>query len=336
MTHLLALATVLAALSAPPEALNPRERYEFAEMLMGMQFKLVVYAPDGESANKAAQAAFRRIQELNDVCSDYQADSELSRLCQTAGQGKAVPISEDLRIVLEQSQRLAELSDGAFDPTVGPLTRLWRRSRRSKTLPAKDVLESARAAVGYRHLRLNLEHETAELLLPKMQLDLGGIAVGYAIDEALLVLKSHGITSALIDGSGDIGVSDAPPGTDGWRIGVAPLDAEAEPSRYLVLKNAAVTTSGDAFQFVEIDGVRYSHIVDPKTGLGLTRPTSVTVIARNCREADSYATAVCVLGPKRGLKFIANRKGTEALIVTRVADKTETWESPGFQSWQAK
>jgi thiamine biosynthesis lipoprotein len=148
-----------------------------------------------------------------------------------------------------------------------------------------------------------------------MRLDLGGIAAGYAVDEALRVLNAHGITRAMVNGSGDIGVSDPPPGVQGWRIGIAPLEKpDAAPSRYLLLSNAAVTTSGDAFQFVEIGGQRYSHIVDPRTGLGLTDRSSVTVVARDCITADSLATAVSVLGPEKGLELIEATPGAAALI----------------------
>ncbi len=160
-----------------------------------------------------------------------------------------------------------------------------------------------------------------------MLLDLGGIAVGYAVDEALALLKTRGIASALVDGSGDIGVTDAPPGQAGWRIGIAPLDVEKEPSRYLILKNAAVTTSGDAFQFVEFEGKRYSHIVDPQTGLGLVDHSSVTVIARNCTIADSYTKAVSVLGPERGLKLIDETPGAAAIVVRAPQGKAESFES---------
>jgi thiamine biosynthesis lipoprotein len=160
-----------------------------------------------------------------------------------------------------------------------------------------------------------------------MQLDLGGVAVGYAIDDVLKLLTARGITSALVDGSGDIGVSDAPPGAAGWRIGIAPLNAEKEPSRFVILKNAAVTTSGDAFQFVELDGKRYSHIVDPKTGLGLVDHSSVTLLARNCTIADSYTKAVAVLGPARGLALIDDTPGAAAIVVRAPAGKVETYES---------
>jgi thiamine biosynthesis lipoprotein len=150
------------------------------------------------------------------------------------------------------------------------------------------------------------------------------------------VLKKQGIDSAMIDASGDIGVSAAPPGTSGWRIGIAPEGGRREPSRFVSLTNAALTLSGDAYQHVEIDGVRYSHIVNPRTGLGLTDRSAVTVIAKDCTTADSYATAISVLGPKRGLKLAAETPGVEALIV-RIADgKPQRFESEGFARYEVK
>lgn len=331
-----ALAMVLFQTS--PHVRSPQasasERFEYAETLMGMQFKVIVYAPDEQIANRAVQGAFKRIQFLNTVCSDYEADSELNTFCAQAGGGQKVQLSDDLFAVLESAQKLSEKTDGAFDCTVGPLTRLWRRSRRSKTLPAPQVLAGARQLVGYRQLTLNAKGKTGGLEQPKMQLDLGGIAVGYAIDEALSTLRKEGIKSALIDGSGDIGVSDAPPGTSGWRIGVAPLEADKKPSRYVILANAAVTTSGDAYQFVEIDGIRYSHIVDPRTGLGLTRRISATVISRTCIVADSYATAVCVLGPEKGLELIKKTPESESLIIVGMEETIKTYESSGFSRFE--
>ncbi len=160
-----------------------------------------------------------------------------------------------------------------------------------------------------------------------MRLDLGGIAAGYAMDEALAVLRSQGVTRALLDASGDIVVGDPPPGERGWRIGVAPQTADGPPSQYVVLSNASVTTSGDAFQHVEIGGKRYSHVVDPHTGLGLTDRSAVTLIARDGITADSYATAVSVLGPKRGLELVEATPGAAALIVRDVEGKIETHES---------
>ena len=303
------------------------ERFEFTQIQMGMNFRVVLYAPDEDSANAAASAAFARIKQLNGLMSDYEPQSELMQLCRTAGLGKQVYVSRDLLAVLSHSLALSKKSDGAFDVTVGPVVKLWRKARRTKQFPAADELAAARELVGFRHLRVDQQAGAVELLKPGMLLDLGGIAVGYAVDEALAVLQARGITSALIDGSGDIGVSDPPPGQAGWRIGIAPLDADKEPSRYLILKNAAITTSGDAFQFVEFDGKRYSHIVDPQTGLGLIDHSSVTVIARNCTIADSYTKAVSVLGPERGLKLIDETPGAAAIIVRAPQGQVESFDS---------
>lgn len=311
---------------AAPER-RPLERHEFTQMLMGMPFKVVLYAADEATANAGAKVAFGRIKALNFIMSDYEPESELMRLCQTAGKGTAVKVSTDLLTVLSRAQNLSERSHGAFDVSVGPLIKLWRKSRRSKLLPPPDQLSQAQSLVGYRQIHINEENGTVELAKTGMRLDLGGIAVGYAVDQALAALKQAGITSALIDGSGDIGVSDAPPGSTGWRIGIAPLDPEGPPSCYLMLKHSAVTTSGDALQHVEIDGQTYSHIVDPKTGLGLREHSSVTVVAKDCTTADSYATAACILGPARGLKLIEETPGAAAFIVRSHQGKQEVFKS---------
>lgn len=307
------------------------QRYEFTEVHMGTDFRIVLYATDEKLANRASAAAYARVAELNGKLSDYDPTSELSRLSATAGSGGSVALSHDLWRVLERTQQLAAASDGAFDVTVGPLTKMWRSARRSKTFPSDDRLAAARAATGYRHLQLDTATKSATLTVPNMRLDLGGIGMGYAADEALAVLKHHGITSAMIDASGDVVCSAAPPGEQGWKIGLAPLTESAgPPSRYVWLVDQSLTTSGDAFQFVEINGTRYSHIVDPKTGLGLTSRSSVTVIARDGTTADSLATAVCVLGPEQGLKLIEKSAGTAALIVRAEADDVKKYTSSNF------
>lgn len=309
-------------------------RFSYSEPQMGAPWRITLYAADETAANRAAKAAYARVAELNRVLSDYDAESELSRLSATAGTGKAVPVSEDLWNVLQFSQRLSEASGGAFDVTVGPLTKLWRRSRRQKEMPKAESLAAAREATGFRHLRFDPKRRTAELLRPNMRLDAGGIGMGYAVDEALKVLKREGITAAMIDASGDIGALDAPPGERGWKIGIAPLSGEGPPSRYVWLANMALTNSGDAFQAVELDGKRYSHIVDPHTGLGLTNRSSVTVIARDCTTADSYATAVSVLGPTAGMKLIEATPGADVLIVRQEdSKKVVTRESNGFRQF---
>ncbi len=301
---------------------------------MGAQFKLIFYAPDRAAANRAADAAFAHVDLLNRIFSDYDAESELSHLSQTAPTRTAVKLSDPLWRVLERSQALAVASDGAFDITVAPYVRLWRRARRTRELPTAERMEQARAAVGYKNLTLDPDAHTARLLRPQMVLDLGGIAMGYTVDEVLAVLAKQGIRQALVDASGDIGVGDPPPGKAGWTVGIAPLAPDAPPSRYVLLANRAISTSGDAFQHVDIGGKRYSHIVDPRTGLGLTDSSSVTVIADNCFDADGLDTTVSVLGPEKGMELVAKTAGAQVLILRMEDGKLATYESPGFKKFE--
>jgi FAD:protein FMN transferase len=323
--YALALAATLAS-SAGGQQTELR-RFQFERPLMGAPIKVILYAADERSANLAVEAAYQRIADLDRILSDYKSDSELSHLSATAGRGRVVPVGRDLFTVLERSQQLADETGGAFDITVGPYVRLWRRARRAKQFPDRERLAEARQSVGHQKLKLDSSRHTAQLLAPAMRLDLGGIATGYAVDEAMKVLRSKGVDRALIDASGDILVSEAPPGEAGWKIGIAPLDASGPPSRYLRLSNMSVTTSGDAFQYVVLDGKRYSHIVDPATGLGLTDQASATVIASDCITADSMATAVCVLGPKKGLKLVEDTPRAAAFMVRSQGDEPETFAS---------
>jgi thiamine biosynthesis lipoprotein len=291
-------------------------RYEFSQVHMGVPFRVTLYAPTKAVANRAATAAFARIGKLDGILSDYNRESELMRLCRSAKPGRPVRVSEELFTVLARAAVISNRSDGAFDVSVGPLVKLWRRARRRKRLPDPDDLTAAKRAVGYGAIRMDKKKRTVELLKTGMLLDLGGIAKGYAGDEALKALRKAGVSRVLIDGGGDIVVGDPPPGKPGWRIGVAKLGAEdGLPSRYFTLKNAAVATSGDAFQAVEIGGQRYSHIVDPKTGVGLTIRSSVTVVARDGMTADVLASAVSVLGRCGGAGLMAKFPGTGVSIV---------------------
>lgn len=306
------------------------KRFEYSEPHMGTMFRIVLYAPDASAAGRASTVAFARVAELDNIMSDYKPTSELMQLSARAG-SPPVKVSADLYRVLEAGERLAERSDGAFDATVGPEVRLWRRTRRRHELPDPVRFERARELVGYKLLKLDPRQRTAQLLKPGMLLDLGGIAKGYAADEALAVLKRFGISSALVAAAGDIAVGDPPPGKPGWRIEVAPLNPEsrngaAGSRRYVVLHNAGVSTSGDEEQHVEIGGVRYSHIVDPKTGRALTGHQSVTVVARDDFAADGLATAVSVLGPERGLKLIEGTHGAGVLFVKQTEDGIRSWQ----------
>ena len=304
------------------------QRLLFERAEMGVPFRITLYAADPVAGKAAAEAAFARISELNSVLSDYDSDSELSRLSRTSGQGKPVKVSDDLWRVLEPAQRLAVRTGGAFDVTIGPSVSIWRRARRKQELPGPEVIAEMQQRVGFSKLRLDPVARTAELLAPEMRLDLGGIAKGFAVDEALAVLRQLGFPQALVGGAGDIVAGDPPPGEAGWTVEAAALVTPgAPPSQTILLRNAAISTSGDLFQFVEIDGRRYSHIVDPRTGIGLQDQALVTVVAPDCITADALATAISVLGRVEGLKLAEEIPGAAVHLFQRSGERIETAES---------
>lgn len=293
-------------------------RVEDRRQCMGVPWTIVVFAPTQAAGTQAIAAAFAEVERLEDVLSDYDPASELSRLSARAPTAEPVALGDDLWRVLEAAVGWRDRSGGAFDPTVGPLTTLWRQARRSGRLPAEAKLAAARQAVGPATLRLDADRRAALLLAPGMRLDLGGIGVGDAVDRALCVLRNEGIRSALVDASGDIAASAAPPGRPAWRIAIRPYGGAADSAaESLDLVDAAVTTSGDAFQAVEIAGVRYGHVVDPRTGLGVVGPAAVTIVAADCTTADALATAALVLGPEAGLELIESTPGAAGRFVSR-------------------
>ena len=322
---------LLGSLAALSLSLQP---YEAVEPHMGTLFRIKLYAANEAQAQRAFKAAFARIAELDDILSDYKPDSELNQVARSAVH-HPVHVSNDLFRVVSASQQLSEQSAGAFDITVGPLTHLWRDARKKHRVPDDESVKEAKARSGYSKLHLDAAQHSLELDDKDMQLDTGGIAKGDAADQALLVLEDCGIHSALVAASGDLAFSDAPPGQEGWKVGIDSFDkANALFTKVLLLANAAVSTSGSTEQYLEVNGVRYSHIVNPQNGIGLTDSITVTVVAGRGIDADSFATTVSVLGPEKGLSFIEDHPGASALVVSTKSGKTEARESTGFRKLQ--
>ncbi len=286
--HIAAMVMLVTSLADVAAA---QQRFEYSQIHMGVQVRVVLYATDEAVAKAAAESAFRRFAELDDILSDYRRDSELNRLCARAGAGP-VPVSQDLYTVLERAREIAKRTGGAFDPTAGPLVAPWRRTKQSGELPSQEELRRAQALVGWSRMLLDPRRRTVELLEPGMQLDLGGIAKGYACDEALRAVNTTGVRSALVEAGGDIAVSEPPPGTEGWAVRIPSLGTT------LLVSNCGLSSSGDEVQYVEIQGARYSHILDPRTGLGLTEGRSATVLGPDAFTTDPWATALCILGER--------------------------------------
>lgn len=283
-TAAVSVCLALAACQAPPS------RFEFTELHMGMAVHVALHAADEVTARRAARAAFDRIAELEDVFSDYRAESEVRQLALRAMSepGAWVSAGEHLLRVLSAAREAAEATDGAFDPTLGPLVALWRESRDLGRLPDPRALDAARAGTGWEHIAVDTLAGRVRLAVPGMRLDLGGIAKGYILGEALAALGRSGAPSAMLQAGGDLVLGAAPPGRPGWEIQIG--------EQVEVLSRTAVATSGTGEQFAEIGGVRYAHLIDPRTGLGLRVSRRATVVGPDPMLADALATALVVLG----------------------------------------
>ena len=300
----------------------------FERDCMGAKFIVLIDEDDKQKAERGATAAFKEGERLNMALSDYESSSELVRFSESSQSGGKFKLSGDLFRVLSHGQELSRETDGCFDVTIGPLSRLWRIARFRKKMPAEEKLAAALNRVGYQDLRLSAKDRTGTLTTPGMALDLGGIAKGYAADRMLETLRAHGLRRCLIDAGGDLVIGAPPRNAKGWRVEIGGRKHPALP--ILHLSNLAVATSGDLEQFVTLNGKRYSHLIDPDTGLGLTTRCQVTVVAPTGLQADSLASACLVMGleksrklleTKSGIKAYYLRKNDSGTILTRIGTK---------------
>lgn len=299
---------------------NEYAKYSFEQPHMGTRFLIVCYATDSVTANNAAKKAFDRIAELNNVLSDYHPESELSILMKQQQPGQSYKVSDDLWYMLNASREVSKKTDGLFDITVGNCTKLWRRAQRKKALPNKDAITHALANTGFQHIILDSVQQTVSFEKPEMKLDFGGIAKGYAADEAYKIFKYAGIERVMIDAGGDIFCGKAPPGKRGWEVKV--ISGLGDKDFEIILKNLAVATSGDLYRFIELDGVRYSHIVDPTACSPITQQISTTVISNFAEKADFMASSLNISGiGKRSRNMLKNYPQTYGLVFVKKSDK---------------
>jgi FAD:protein FMN transferase len=252
--------------------------------------------------------------------SHYRADSEVNLVAAALMKSARVPVSTDLMAVLVRSRAMWEASNGKFDVTIGPLSRLWREARKSGKLPESEKLKEALALVGFGHLQLDPESDTIELAAgrPVPEFDFGAIGKGYAADEALRVMRDAGFPAALVELGGDLACGAPPPGRGGWRIALSAIDREEKESggemMMVELANCGIATSGDRHQFMEVDGVRYSHLIDPHTGQPLTCSRLVTVIAPSGADADALATIFSLTPPEEAIPKAESLEGVSVHV----------------------
>lgn len=320
----------MAAQSAIFAAGESLHRFEYSLPRMATIFHIEVYAASSAQASKAAEAAFARAEDLEQIMSDYRADSELMRLARE-GSVAPFPISADLYDVLAKSIEISELSQGVFDVSIGPLVDLWRAARKTARLPDPADISRAKALVDYHNIELDAARHTAFLKRAGMSLDLGAIGKGYAADQMLAVLQSHGINHAMVVAGGEVVVGEPPPGTSAWKVAIDTADDDdgGAPCT-LLLRNAAVSTSGDEHQFLVLGGHRYSHVINPHTGWPLEGKSSTTVLARNSTTADGLCTALSLMPVADGNRAAQSQPGVSVLWVRQDKGTWRRIRSQGF------
>jgi len=307
-------------------------------LVMGTFSRIVVLARDPVQAQACLDAAFAVQNQIDQTMSTYKPDSELSRVNREA-YDHPVAVGDPTWTVLQKAREVGALSGGAFDVTVGPEGDLWKAAGEANELPSAAALAQARAKVGWSKLLLDPREKTVRFSVPGMKIDLGGIAKGYAIDQSVAALQSHGALGAMVDIGGDIRCfGRVPPGQTTWKIGIQDpkhLDTSAEQQVLLTLNilDKAVATSGHYRRFALIDGQRVSHIIDPQQGTGSDRLASVTILANEAMTADALATAVSVMGREKGLALIESLPDTEAVILSR--DASRQWQTSGAEQYLA-
>ena len=298
------LALVLYFLPSPPPAEPVRE----GRLVLGTLVTVKLYG-DAEVVRLPVERAYAALDRVDSLMSRYRDDGALRRLEQSAQKGVQTPA--ELAAVLARSQRFAALTGGAFDCTVGALSRLWNFPD-ALAPPDSAAVDSALALVGYEGLQV--EGEIVRIGRPGTRLDLGAAAKGYAVDRMVAVFEEAGIAGGLIDAGGDIRYWGAKPDGRPWVFGV---QHPRDPKRYIEVDDlglAAIATSGDYQQYFEWEGARYHHLLDPRTGYPARACASATVWAGTALDADILSTAVFVLGPERGLALVAELEGVEALV----------------------
>src|SRR6185437_5863446 len=237
------------------QPLHAQQKFVFDKPAMGSPFAISIFANDSAKAAQAAASAFHCADSLNAIFSDYIDSSELNRLNVTSGQNRYVPVSEALFDILKYSLEAAKMSGGSYDISMGPVVKLWRKARKEKVLPNRDSLTMAMSKVGYQYIHLNEVEKSVWLEKKGMLLDLGGLGKGYVAQAALNIIQSKGFKTAMVNAGGKIAIGDAPPGRDGWRIGITvPEEKEELMPHLLLLKNTSVATSGDIYQHLDVNG----------------------------------------------------------------------------------
>jgi thiamine biosynthesis lipoprotein len=310
----------------PLEAPPLQELFHETRPAMGTTFAVYLYAPDQTAAEELFELAFQETERIEAALSNYRPTSELSRINRLAGSG---PVTTDPEVfgLIERSLELSRRTAGAFDITVGPLMKAWGFFRGRGRLPSEGELARARAGTGWRFVELDRRGRTIRFLHPEIELDLGAIGKGYALDRVAAVLRAQGTRNALVSaGQSSYAALGAPPNETGWPVHVPnPID-QGERLSTIFLNDRSLSTSGSTEKFFTLEGRKYCHIIDPRSGYPVEEVTQVTVLFSSAEVADALSTSLFVLGPDTARSITESYAGASVLMVTRVegaVDRTE-------------
>jgi len=276
------------------------------EMIMGTVVEITVVPPNQE----AIKEAFDAIKEVDQLMSTYKPESEVSIL-NRQGQNR---LSSQTSRIIQEAIKFSEVTNGAFDITCRPLINLWKTAKKEEKIPTLKEIEEARSLVSYK--KIILQGDVVKFQEPGMQIDLGGIAKGWAVDKAIQALRRQGVRAALVNAGGDLFALGKRGLWKKWDVGIQHPRDEEKILRTIEVSHRGVATSGDYRRYFTLEGRRFSHIVDPRTGETVQDvPMSVTVVAPDATTADALATGIFVLGPEEGMRLIESLPGVEGLIV---------------------
>ena len=284
--------------------------------LMGNRFEFTVVAKDQKFGDHAIDKAIAEIKRIEELLSTFKENSQTNLINNAAG---LHPVVIDLEVLelIERSKKISSITDGAFDISYGSIDKsLWNFDVNMEALPSKEVALKSVELINYEHVIINREKQTVLLKNKGMRIGFGGIGKGYAADKAKKLLVSLGIESGIVNAAGDLITWGKQPNGLPWTIGIADPDQTSRPFSSLNISNMAIATSGNYEKFILVDGVRYSHTIDPKTGLPVTGIKSVSIVCSSAELADALATPVMVMGVKVGLNMINQLNNVACIIIT--------------------
>jgi FAD:protein FMN transferase len=328
------------------------QKFSFTQPKMGSPFTILAFTEpsDSQRLKTVVERAFQRVDTLNQIFSDYDSTSEISQLKRQVVVNQWFSVSEELCQLVQISLNSAQKSRGAFDITIGKVVKLWRKARRAQQLPNPSDIQAALQKTGWQHIRLDTLNRKISFDTEGVELDFGGIVKGYAAQEAVRILSQNGFPICLADAGGDLATGDSPQNRNqkepthnsqlithnsksGWSVGISLPNSENKLlSQFIYLHNRAIATSGDMYQGLTVNGKRYSHIVNPTTGIGLTHQRNVTIIAPDGTTADWLATACSVLSIRRALRLANKIPDVGLLILENRKGKIKKWSNKAFET----